>query len=432
MGRGSRGVGCQPARNAAGWQAAAGHRRVVFRWFAAACIVSLAATSSAQSLVVNGNFNSPSETDDKLSANSGALTGWTVDTGPGGGIQFGTKFGYVSTSSSTQSVELAGSLAQQGGIQQAIATIPGQAYAVSIYAEDQQARAVATGTLSFGGLSMTLSPSSQSWVLSTLTVAATGSSTLLNITGYSSSNVDQLLVDDVSVTPVASAWVGGAAGHATDWGTALNWSPSNAVPGGAGAEVLFGNAGASATVDLGSSNRTVGSLDFVSGTGTTIQSTSGCFLVLDNSGSAAPVTVAGHHAITAGVLLNSDAAVTVTSGTDELTIGGSVADGAATHGIMLSGLGILALGGANTFSGNTTVSSGILLLSNSLALQDSTLTSGGIAFSSSVASHAFTLGGLSGSGNLALADNAGNAVTLSVGNNSSTTTYCGASVAKVP
>ncbi len=128
------------------------------RWLAAACIVSLTAASSAQNLVVNGNFNSPSESDDKLPGGSGALMGWTVDTGPGGGIQFGTKFGYVATSSSTQSVELAGSLAQQGGIQQAIATIPGQAYTISVYAEDQQARDVATGTLSFGGQSMTLRP----------------------------------------------------------------------------------------------------------------------------------------------------------------------------------------------------------------------------------------------------------------------------------
>jgi len=62
-------------------------------------------------------------------------------------------------------------------------------------------------------------------------------------------------------------------------------------------------------------------------------------------------------------------------------------------------------------------------------LQDSTVITGGtgIVFDSSVGSHAFTFGGLSGSANLALQDNAGtpNAVTLSVGNNNGSTTYSG-------
>jgi autotransporter-associated beta strand protein len=81
--------------------------------------------------------------------------------------------------------------------------------------------------------------------------------------------------------------------------------------------------------------------------------------------------------------------------------------------------------GANTFTGTTRVGGGTLKLSNSLALQDSTLISGGIVFDSAVASHAFTFGGLGGSGNIALNDGT-NAVALSVGNNNSTTTYSGA------
>jgi fibronectin-binding autotransporter adhesin len=89
--------------------------------------------------------------------------------------------------------------------------------------------------------------------------------------------------------------------------------------------------------------------------------------------------------------------------------------------------GTLILTGANTSTATTTITGGSLLLSNALALQNSTLTTGGIVFDSSVASHAFTLGGLSGSGNIVLADNAGspNAVALSVGNNIATTTYIG-------
>jgi autotransporter-associated beta strand protein len=55
------------------------------------------------------------------------------------------------------------------------------------------------------------------------------------------------------------------------------------------------------------------------------------------------------------------------------------------------------------------------------------LTSGGVVFDASVASHAFTLGGLSGSGNLLLEDNATtpNKVALSVGNDNASTTYSG-------
>jgi autotransporter-associated beta strand protein len=86
------------------------------------------------------------------------------------------------------------------------------------------------------------------------------------------------------------------------------------------------------------------------------------------------------------------------------------------------------LAGANTFAGDTTVAGGTILLANSLALQNSTLTPGGVVFDSSVSSHAFTLGGLKGSSDLALQDNAAtpNAVQLLVGNNNQDTIYSGA------
>jgi autotransporter-associated beta strand protein len=95
-----------------------------------------------------------------------------------------------------------------------------------------------------------------------------------------------------------------------------------------------------------------------------------------------------------------------------------------------SGAGILTLSGANTYSGDTTVSAGTLNLSSQNALQNSTLTTGGtgIVFDSSVTGHAFTFGGLSGSANLDLRDNAGspNAVALTVGGNGANTIFTGA------
>ena len=94
------------------------------------------------------------------------------------------------------------------------------------------------------------------------------------------------------------------------------------------------------------------------------------------------------------------------------TLNTAIGDGALGGKLALtvnnSGAGVTTLGGADTYSGSTTVSAGTLDLSNGLALQNSTLTTGGtgIVFDQSVGSSAFTFGSLAGSGNLALASNA--------------------------
>jgi uncharacterized protein YhjY with autotransporter beta-barrel domain len=113
---------------------------------------------------------------------------------------------------------------------------------------------------------------------------------------------------------------------------------------------------------------------------------------------------------------------------DPVTDGGLVVSG--TGSFVQAGSGTFTITAADTFSGTTSVTGGGMLnLSNSLALQNSTLITGGtgIVFDSSVGSHAFTLGGLSGSTDLALQDNAGtpNPVALTVGKNNASTTYSG-------
>ena len=72
-------------------------------------------------------------------------------------------------------------------------------------------------------------------------------------------------------------------------------------------------------------------------------------------------------------------------------------------GVSKWGAGTQIFSSTNTFTGNTSVSAGTLNLSNSLALQGSTVTTGGtgLVFDQSVGTNAFTLGGLSGSTNLA-------------------------------
>ena len=88
--------------------------------------------------------------------------------------------------------------------------------------------------------------------------------------------------------------------------------------------------------------------------------------------------------------------------------------------------GTLTLGTANSLSGTYTAATtgGTTLLKDANALQNATvslltgITTGGITFDSSVASHAFTFGGLTGAGNLSLLDNGSNAIALTVGGNS--------------
>lgn len=103
--------------------------------------------------------------------------------------------------------------------------------------------------------------------------------------------------------------------------------------------------------------------------------------------------------------------------------------GAGTGGNTLTkaGAGVLQLSGANTFTGATNANAGTLLLSHQNALQSSTLNlNGGQAvFDSGVSGNAFTFGGLTGSGNLTLANNAAAAVALTVGGNNASTLYSG-------
>jgi len=87
--------------------------------------------------------------------------------------------------------------------------------------------------------------------------------------------------------------------------------------------------------------------------------------------------------------------------------------------------GLVILGGANTFSGTTTIyTNTALALDNPLALQDSTLnySSGTLIFTNITAA---SLGGLTGTTNLILTNAAGAALALTVGNNNGNASYTG-------
>jgi fibronectin-binding autotransporter adhesin len=154
-----------------------------------------------------------------------------------------------------------------------------------------------------------------------------------------------------------------------------------------------------------------------SGTGTTAGSIAGLF---NGVGGQTGGTVSLTSGATIGIdTSNASGAVVVSSP----LVGTGI-------GLTKFGVGTLTLSsGANTYTGSTTAAGGTLDLSNQLAIQNSTLnvTTGAVAFDSSVSGNAFTIGGLSGSGNVALQNNAGTpaAIALSVGNNNASTSYSG-------
>jgi autotransporter-associated beta strand protein len=102
---------------------------------------------------------------------------------------------------------------------------------------------------------------------------------------------------------------------------------------------------------------------------------------------------------------------------------GTISNGGLT--IAGNGSYTLTLGGSNTFTGPTTVTSGTLVVNNANALAGSTFGGGAGRLGFGTITTA-TFGGMSGSANLALVNATAAAVALSVGANGGSTTYSGA------
>jgi autotransporter-associated beta strand protein len=131
----------------------------------------------------------------------------------------------------------------------------------------------------------------------------------------------------------------------------------------------------------------------------------------------------GNHVITmvatirpTSVTVNSANAYTIS------TSGSGVMAGSV--GLTKLGTGTLTLNAANTYSGDTRIAAGKLVLANSSALTNSALDlgDGTLSFGSFTA---VTLGGLKGTNNLALQNDSSAAVALSIGKNNGNTTYLG-------
>ena len=115
--------------------------------------------------------------------------------------------------------------------------------------------------------------------------------------------------------------------------------------------------------------------------------------------------------------------VSVTNAATNLTWNG-VISGSGSFG--KAGLGKLTLSAANTFTGDTKVSGGTLLLNNPLALQNSTLDYNNYGGTLSVGSaSAVSLAGLTGSQPLSLLNSSSASVALTIGSDGANTGYSG-------
>ncbi len=218
------------------------------------------------------------------------------------------------------------------------------------------------------------------------------------------------------------------------------------------AGIISGNATPSTAITIKSTLTTTGTTDVRSSVVEVAGSLTGVGLTLGNatgptSGTLrlSDGTTAGSATFTGDVAFGSTSGNKIVggaSGMSVLTLNRSL-DDTLTTAVVLGGAGtnennlrlvkqnttVLTIAGANTFVGSTTVQGGSILLGNQNAIQNSTLTlSGGTAvFSSTVGGNAFTVGGLAGSSNLALQNNAGSpaAIALSVGGNNENTSYSG-------
>ena len=198
--------------------------------------------------------------------------------------------------------------------------------------------------------------------------------------------------------------------------------------GNSGSKYTFG----SLTLNPGSVLNIADSLNWGSRLGAVTTTLAGSATLRDQAG-----TNGGKLEVTAVTVGNSVAPNSITTLTVDGGSTGGILSGAISNNpsdatkvlaLTKSGTGTLTLSGSNTFTGLTLLDNGSLVLIHANALQKSTLdhrASGTLGFGS--ASATYTLGGLTGTRDIALTNNAATpaAIALKVGNNNSSTTYAG-------
>ena len=228
---------------------------------------------------------------------------------------------------------------------------------------------------------------------------ASGTLAVGSANALASSTLDMNASDSGSVTFSQASIIGGLTGsrNLANGGNTLTIGGNNASTTYSG--VLSGTGG---LTKQGTGTLTLTGTNTYSG----LTTVSGGTLAIGSGGTSGSI---------AGDIANSGAVVFNRS--DAVTYAGSIS---GTGGLTKQGADTLTLTGSSSFTGDTRVAAGILTVSNANALAGSTLDmnasdSGFITFS-----QASSIGGLTGSRNLA---NGGN--TLSIGGNNASTTYSG-------
>jgi fibronectin-binding autotransporter adhesin len=219
---------------------------------------------------------------------------------------------------------------------------------------------------------------------------------------------------DLNVT-TGHGWNGGG-GSPFDWSNSGNWSSGVAIASGESAN-FQGTTGLTNVNDLAGLNLT----------GIVFAANAGAFNLTGNSiqlSGAISNSSTATQTIGLNMLLAGNESINAAAG--NIVLGGVLSDGGLGYGIIVNGPGAVALGGANTYTGNTAVNSGTLSLANDLAALNSTVSLGsGSVLTFAAGITAPSLGGLAGSGNIALVTAASEAVALNVGGNGQNTTYSG-------
>jgi autotransporter-associated beta strand protein len=171
-------------------------------------------------------------------------------------------------------------------------------------------------------------------------------------------------------------WISSGSGS---WSSSGNWS--NGIPTNAGDIANFDPfISAPSTVSL-DGNWAVGALNFNSHDSYTIAAGSGGTLTLDNNGSPALVNdLFGSHAISAPMLLGSNAVISVWQPGDVLTLSGNIRGAGGISLGSASGtenMGTVVLTGSNTYAGATNVTGGTLVVGATGALPDGNVTISG-------------------------------------------------------
>ncbi len=301
---------------------------------------------------------------------------------------------YGSGGSSNYSLQLAGNITVSNALT-VIGTTAGRGRIQNISGSNTLQGAITIGNIQLNSISFDASAG-----FLTLAGDISGNGFTVRGAGGSGNVIGNVsLTGDLTQTDTGSRWLIGAAGHTYVWN-------NTAVSVGTMQMGLANILAPASTLTIGQGDNSTAIFD-LNGYNQTVSN------VVFNNFSGWGKFVTNSSATQATLTLSASSLSTTNSG----SFAGNLA-------LNIVGNGTVMLCGTNTHTGDTTMQGGTLVVSNQLALQNSTLNylSGNVQFALGMGTNFF--GGLAGSGNLALY-NAGSGIVLTIGGNNSNETYSG-------